>query len=548
MTKNRLKSAFIFIMIFTAIAILSWFVWGSEPHDIGFNNESVYILNNEVKISYAGKTQNVMLPVVIEEKKQTKLTVERVLTDADIKGSSMAFYVRQSLVKVYFDDELYFADKTNRKLPYKLTPGSYWRMFRLPEDAEGKTLKIEIDPIVSRYSGEAPTIYVGNKSALVYMVLRQGMSVVVFLLPFLVLGIVLLITGILAMDKNIRLKLSMLGMFAITTSIWTLLEARLTQTLFNDIDFASVVLFTCYYSITFFAAAYIDTYESFAKNKIMRGIMYLSGISFLVIHLLQMAGVIYYIEAVFVVHILIGCIIGGTFLNFLIQKKRGLAITDKVIYYATILLGLFCAMDVVRYYVSTQFRTVEFSKVGFLIFFFYLGFDGFKQLSASAKMEAQNEIYRKLAFLDTMTNMKNRTAFEQRLNLFRDKVEVEPVIFTIADMNDLKYINDTYGHKAGDEAIMSFAKAVATVFSECSCYRIGGDEFCIISEGLGTEEIEKRILLLEKQLQEAAIGKEYIISGSVGYAILEANDVDACFKKADEKMYKTKAASKKGRK
>ena len=315
--KNRIniKNSFILIIIFIMVVLIGWFAVASEPHSVGFNNEEVFTLDSEVNISYAGETTTSTLPAALDSDKGGILTIEKTLTADDIKGNSMAFYVRQSWVKVYFDDELYFADNAEREIPVKLTPGSYWRMFRLPDNAEGKTLKVEIEPFVSRYTGEAPTIYVGNKASFMYMIIENGMAALILCIPFLLLGFVLIIAGIFASEKIIRIRLCMLGMFAVTTSLWTLLEARITQIFVSDIDIASVVLFSCYYSIPFFAAAYIDTYESFAKNKLMRGMMYLSGAVFIVIQLLQIYGVIYYIDAVFVGHILIGLIIGATFVN-----------------------------------------------------------------------------------------------------------------------------------------------------------------------------------------------------------------------------------------
>lgn len=548
MTKKlNLKNIIICTILLIAMAVIGWYAIASEPYSVGFNNETAYTLDSEVTITYAGETITSVLPVALDSEKGGTLVIEKQLTADDLKGNSMAFYVRQSCVKVYFDGELHFADNSDRVTPVELTPGSYWRLFRLPENAVGKTIRIEIEPFVSRYTGEAPVIYTGNKAAFLYMILEQGMLAIALCVPFLLLGIVLIVAGLFATEKLIRTRLCMLGLFALTTSLWTLLEARITQLFYNDIDIASIVLFSCYYSIPFFAAAYIDTYESFAKNKIMRGLMYLSGAAFIVIQLLQICGVIYYIDAVFVGHILIGLIIGGTLINYIIRKKRKVAIADGVIYRAMILLGVFCFVDIIRYYISPQLKTVEFSKAGFLVFFFYLGYSVFKQMNESAKREAQNEIYKELAFLDTMTKLQNRTAFELKLNMLKNGTDSEPVIIIVADMNNLKTINDTFGHKSGDEAITALANAVGGIFKDCSCYRIGGDEFCIISEGIGTEEIDKRVQLLDSQLIDASRGKDYTVSASVGYSVLTDADVDACFKTADENMYRIKTESKKGR-
>lgn len=82
---------------------------------------------------------------------------------------------------------------------------------------------------------------------------------------------------------------------------------------------------------------------------------------------------------------------------------------------------------------------------------------------------------------DALTGLQNRHSF----NLFSDHYKAHRkhkigVFFT--DMNSLKYINDYYGHAAGDDYIVSFAKLLAETFTRDCCYRFSGDEFLIILE------------------------------------------------------------------
>lgn len=97
------------------------------------------------------------------------------------------FYVRQSFVNVYVGEEQCIKDTSDRNMPYYITPGSYWHCFRLPDDWEGKELRIEIKADVARYAGEIPTIYTGNKNAFVYMALENGMYSLVLCVPIFVL-------------------------------------------------------------------------------------------------------------------------------------------------------------------------------------------------------------------------------------------------------------------------------------------------------------------------------------------------------------------------
>ena len=89
-------------------------------------------------------------------------------------------------------------------------------------------------------------------------------------------------------------------------------------------------------------------------------------------------------------------------------------------------------------------------------------------------------IYRQLATEDRMTKLANRNAYELRLQELVAHPPHEAAII-LFDIDRMKYINDTYGHQMGDQAIALTARCIHEVFGASGeCYRIGGDEFCVI--------------------------------------------------------------------
>ncbi len=88
-------------------------------------------------------------------------------------------------------------------------------------------------------------------------------------------------------------------------------------------------------------------------------------------------------------------------------------------------------------------------------------------------------IYARMAYMDTMTGLGNRTAFleENKSNATFPGM----ISYIMMDANNLKKINDTLGHNKGDELIVTIAKCMRTAVGDSGqCYRIGGDEFVII--------------------------------------------------------------------
>ena len=541
MKKITFKKAMLFVVGALMVGMIAWFAICADPANMAFYNDKVYTMDGEFTVQCKGGTTVVNPPAQVVADVGDTIVITKVLNKDDVKGNSIMLYVRQSYVNAYVGDEQCIRDTSDRKMPFDLTPGSYWYFFRLPADWEGKELRIEIEADVARYSGEVPTIYTGNMSAFVYMAVQNGTFAMLTCVPVLILGLMLVAFGIFSSNKDIKSRLVLLGFFAMATSIWNLLEARITQVLYRDVQMANIVLFSCYYVVPCIAACYLHTYRSFRKFKIMNVLMYVTGGIYILLQVLQATSVIRYVDFVPLGYIMIGVVIGGVVVNYFLQRRNTKKVEDGAVYRAMLIFSVFCVIDIFRYYISPQLQTAQFSKIGFLIFFFYLGFSVITQMNEAAIKERETLIYKRLAFIDDMTQVNNRTAFEQKLHIMRQKTVVEPTYFVMADMNNLKRINDTYGHFAGDHAIIEIAQTIAECFVEGECYRIGGDEFCVITEGITEERINEYVDEVRRILSETSKTLDYDIVIAVGYSRLKQGKIDECFNIADALMYKDKS-------
>lgn len=86
-----------------------------------------------------------------------------------------------------------------------------------------------------------------------------------------------------------------------------------------------------------------------------------------------------------------------------------------------------------------------------------------------------------ISHTDEMTGLLNRRAYEDELRLYENRPIDEDLVYVALDVNGLKVVNDTKGHKAGDEMIQGAADIVSKAFGKYGrIYRIGGDEFAAI--------------------------------------------------------------------
>lgn len=150
-------------------------------------------------------------------------------------------------------------------------------------------------------------------------------------------------------------------------------------------------------------------------------------------------------------------------------------------------------------------------------------------------LEAANQRAVHDATTDALTNARNRRAFDTRLEAVRQTAS--PVGVVLVDLDELKTINDSRGHAAGDVAIRSVADAIRTsVRAGDDVYRIGGDEFVVVLEGAGLTDVDRlaeRIVASVEAAGEARV--------SVGGAVGTGKEVDDTLRHADAAMYRAKA-------
>lgn len=149
---------------------------------------------------------------------------------------------------------------------------------------------------------------------------------------------------------------------------------------------------------------------------------------------------------------------------------------------------------------------------------------------------------------DELTGLYNRHYFQEMIPRILQTVNY-PISFISADCNELKRINDTYGHLVGDEYIRMSALLLRLAAPEtASIFRMGGDEFFIVLPI--TEEDEARRMIEElKRMETLFKVREEKISIAFGCSVLksEADDLNACLVAADQDMYKNKNEIKKAR-
>jgi diguanylate cyclase (GGDEF)-like protein len=141
---------------------------------------------------------------------------------------------------------------------------------------------------------------------------------------------------------------------------------------------------------------------------------------------------------------------------------------------------------------------------------------------------------------DALTSLLNRRAFRARLA--REAAEPDAAFAVVlCDMDNLKRVNDTLGHEAGDLALRLLADALRTGLRRDDAYRLGGDEFAVVLAGASELDAERVIGRLQHAVSRAAREPLEPIEASFGVAVYEPGETpDRLVARADQVLYGAK--------
>ena len=164
----------------------------------------------------------------------------------------------------------------------------------------------------------------------------------------------------------------------------------------------------------------------------------------------------------------------------------------------------------------------------------------------NSKLRVMNEHLQDVATTDSLTGLENRLAFDALLSTInQENSDENSWTMFLMDVNGLKYANDTFGHQAGDALIVAAANSIKNAYgTNGNCFRIGGDEFAVITRA----PLNEHFLLystLQKNIAEYNKTALYHLSIAVGESRLHSDSgirksISDWKMEADLNMYRDK--------
>ncbi len=544
MKSSPIKPTLILYYAIIALGAFLVLMEGWQTHiRVNFTQETLFSLDDGwLYIASDGSSQQVDLPAHLDTHGSHSVILTNKIPDHIQNVNTIGILTDNQSLSAYLEGKQIYSREAipDRGHLFNLPIGSIWDIIYLPEEFEGKTLTLVFESKYDDKAGKVGKIYFGTKaSILIHNIKTYGLgfvlSILISILGFLMLGIYLLIRRLIDPGKSIYY----LGWFLFLSSIWLLTESNLSQ-LFISNPF--VISALCYLSLLalplplLFHVSELEGYHFKLTNRMQITLMLACNI---ILILLQFFNLADFHEALLPYQIILLTIFAASMITLWISLVKYKENNLKLITYAFTLLFVFTLLEFLNYALLFFSVVGFFFRVGLYLFMFTLIADGTKKAIDVIKLSETASRYKLLATRDPLTNCRSRSKYMRDM----EKIDLSKnITLFMADMNNMKEINDTFGHHAGDEVVILCSQCLMKVFGH-RVYRIGGDEFLCIEYDLSISDIKYRLAAFTMESDRINADGPYHIDVSIGYATydpeLDASIYDTV-NRADAMMYQIK--------
>lgn len=451
-------------------------------------------------------------------------------------------------VKVFCGDELIYSygDPQEQK-----AVGSGYHFIPLPEDYYEKETLVELTVTDANSLFETQSFLFGEWSAIHLFHIRQNSITVCIDIFMFILGCVLVAVSLVGLLFSRQfLVIFSVGILSLTGGLWTMCNSKFIQLFTNDLDLILQLEYQSFYLLVFAMLAYI--YIIVRKSRPLRlacgGIFVLSfGVVF-AIELLQYLDIKDFSETLSTFHLLAGidfaAFIAITVCKIKFGRKAG---SELFFLMAVIGLTLFITVDYAVFYYnrtnSLSASPIVSIPFGMMFFVVTMLLSGVNYLFNAANERNERLLLRQLAYTDALTSLSNRAKCEEVVSSLIDSRS--EFTFVLFDLNNLKRINDTMGHKVGDALLIGFGEIITASFplSPAVC-RIGGDEFGVILPFTDSEKLNSAMYKYESVSEEKSSSGELNFSAAYGFSTsteVHGGSWEDMYKLADSRMYEMKS-------
>ena len=503
-------------------------------------------MNTTFRVGYE-KVTDYEVETVPDNSSPTGVRMDYTFTIEGLRDSfcCLMFYTFHQNVRVYQDGVFIYHMKPSKIIMSGKSPGRVWNEMIFTEEDNGSTIRIAIYPVYRNAIERKPIIYLGDRFDIVMGVVRQEALAVILSVLTMYIGLFYCVVGAFSGRKvSANQNLRMLGIFSMQYGLWKLTDSKLTMLLIQNKPAISLLPFMALLLMCVPFILYIK--ELFTKDSVVWKICCIAsfvdmGAAMILQYnrILDMKQLLVFNHAIIVIVLIIVFI-------YAIREVKGYG-WNKRFKRNAIGLGIFFVgvfADMLGYYIWGDQMPLVLGMMIFLGYIFILGAATMRETRNLIAIGSSAVKYEQMANHDQLTGMFNRTAFEGFVNDVA--FNPEKCLVVMMDLNNLKGCNDTYGHDMGDYYITTCASLIKECFMDIgNCYRMGGDEFCVLVLNGSPIVCMERIKELKDKIGLCKpIAGEFKMGVSCGYKMYDSReeyDIIDTIKRADKVMYEDKS-------
>lgn len=470
-------------------------------------------------------------------------------------ATTLRFHAYHVALEVYVDSICYYRYGFERFKQGKLV-GSGIHNINMPAHLERHKIRVLTVVTESAAAKSVTSIELLRSGSMTDYFAKNSESITIgiFLMFF---GMIAFVTGACAVGfDRAYYRLILIGVFAFLMGLWTLNYAKGIQIFSTNYALDTTLEYvSLYLSAIPFGLLIINMRSGKIANwklNVLKGIVTFGAVFFVVTTILHLTNIAHYPKYLIVYHIYI--LVSFLFMVFFkVFYDRGAGLQEKILTSGTVVFVLFGIADIFRYNVQNMFG-MEKSFLdatclpfGTLLFIILLMVGYLVYMYEELMDKTEKEVLRQIAYRDALTGIYNRAKCEHIFEVL-NREDNDYAIVSI-DVNGLKYVNDTFGHSAGDKLLCTFADVFKTAFNGIgTTIRMGGDEFVAIVRAEHLSDLSsalKTMVLLEKDAK-----LPITLNVAYGYSVRRRGDAVTAmdvYRMADANMYAMKLASKQQR-
>lgn len=534
-------------VLFTVFLTI-WCAWNDRILLSGVTETPVGRLDNGWR--YEEGNAAVQLPCRLDGESDTLRLVHELSGVTWEKEDVFVFRTRYDSIRVWADGRLVYESVHEKRCAV----GSQYHVVSANSFEGASLLRLELTRYGTDGDWQLSSVLLDHPDSVWLHLIRFYFPAIVFCVFSLLFTLLLTFVSVFMVFERTPGAAAVLSLAAFTflSGLWILLDSKITTLSGGNYALTYYFSYCVFYLMMVPFLIHIRLILE-SRNRFLQYLPWAFAVNAAVCMGLHGAGLYPIHKTTAVLHILLLVSIlcsGWELFHSWVRRKR-----RSVTFFGILLLLIAGVVSLALYYTGNLPATNQAALYSwaFLILILCMTMDTVFSFGRFYKQRQYMELYQQLAMQDSMTLLQNRNAYEIHIK----KLAARPprkLTMILFDVDNLKTINDVHGHQAGDQVIYLSAMCIREIFESAgNCFRIGGDEYCVIlasSSADVTERLERLERLLKERLAKTAATTISYGWAEREFADGERNAMDKLMEmkaEADNNLYEQKRERKVGR-